>query len=94
VQRLRLAVASAATTAGLHAPGEAEALVIYTIEAYWPNATTEPHRQRSAHLADALEQALALMYTHKHTTITVRTPDALELIRLWGQPMPNGKDWP
>jgi hypothetical protein len=90
--RLGLAVAPAADR--LHAPWEGEALVIYTIEAYWPNATTEPYRQHSSHLADALEQALKLMHTGKHTTITVRTPDCLELIRLWGQPMPGGKNWP
>lgn len=68
--------------------------MIYTIEAYWPNSMEEPLRKHSAHLADAIEQALALMYGGKHTTITVRTPDHLELIRLWGQPMPNGKRWP
>jgi hypothetical protein len=69
-------------------------MAIYTLEAYWPNVVMEPHRQRSAHLADALEQALKLMHTGKHTIITVSTPDRLELIRLWGQPMPNGKQWP
>ena len=68
--------------------------MIYTIEAYWPNAATEPLRRHSAHLADALEQALALMYGHEHTTISVTTPDRLELIRLWGQPGPDGRDWP
>jgi hypothetical protein len=68
--------------------------VIYTIEAYYPNAAVDPLRSHSGHLADALEQALKLMYTHKHTTITVRTPDALELIRLWGQPPDEGKQWP
>ena len=66
----------------------------YTIRAWWPNSTVDPETKYTAHLADALDWALALMRSHKHTTIHVTTPDRLELVKLWGQPMPNGKNWP
>jgi hypothetical protein len=68
--------------------------VIYTIRAWRPNATMEPLTLYRAHLANALDEALTLHASHLYTTISVTTPDSLELIKLWGQPMPDGKDWP
>lgn len=67
--------------------------MIYTVKAYWSNSIMDPEVKRCAHLADALDWALALMRSHKHTRISVLVDD-LELARLWGQPMPNGQDWP
>lgn len=67
--------------------------MIYKIKAYWPDSRSEPATHYAAHFADALEQALGLMRTHRHTTILVLI-DALELVRLWGQPMANGDNWP
>jgi hypothetical protein len=68
---------------------------IYTVRAYWPDAIREPAEGRFARLADAVNWALALMRGHEHTTISVLVTDAsMELVRLWGQPMPDGKDWP
>lgn len=68
--------------------------MIYFLKAYYPNTTTEPYTKRYAHLAEAINDSLTLMYSQKHTTIQVTTLDYLELIRLWGQPMPNGDMWP
>lgn len=66
----------------------------YKILAYWPNARTEPLIEYVPHFATALDRSLKLMRTGQHMTISVLTRDGLELIRLWGQPMPDGKDWP
>lgn len=68
--------------------------MIYTISAWWPNSTMNPVTAHSAHLADALDKALAFMHTGSHTTISVTTPESLELIRLWGQPPSPGREWP
>ena len=67
---------------------------MYEVIAYWPNAVVDPLREYRAHFADALDRAIKLRQSYEHTTISVRTPDCLELVRLWGQPMPDGKDWP
>lgn len=66
---------------------------MYTGRAYWPNCTMDPETKRFAHLADAINWVFEQMAGHDHTTIEV-TADALSLIRVWGQPMPNGQDWP
>lgn len=68
--------------------------MIYTVRAYWPNVTIDPVTHRCAHFADAFDLALSLMATCKHTTISISTPEALELVRLWGQPPLEGGDWP
>jgi len=68
--------------------------MIYTIRAAWPNAAADPYVMHVPHVAEGLDCALRLAATGKHTTISVLTPDGLELIRLWGQPMPNGQPWP
>lgn len=67
----------------------------YKITAYWPNSRIDPLVKRVAHLAEALDVALDLMAGKQHTTITVSvtTPDLLELARLWGQPPLEG-EWP
>jgi hypothetical protein len=57
----------------------------YKIEAYWPDARSAPEVRYTAHLADALDRAIQLAYSGKHTTIRVITPDALEVIKMWGQ---------
>ena len=67
--------------------------MIYKITAYWPNSRTDPLVKRVAHLAEALDVALDLMAGKQYMTISVTTPDGLELIRLWGQPPFEG-EWP
>lgn len=58
---------------------------LYRIQAWYPNSITPPDTDYRAHYADALALALELAFSKRHTTITVQTPDCLEVIRLWGQ---------
>jgi hypothetical protein len=67
---------------------------MYEIRAWWPDSRAEPHTESSDKFGHAVIRALELRRTFRHTTITVITPDSLELVRLWGQPMLDGSDWP
>lgn len=67
---------------------------MYTLEAYWPNARVDPLHRETGMLEAAISEALRLMRSGDYTTITVRTPDRLELVRLWGQPPSPGEVWP
>jgi hypothetical protein len=57
---------------------------VYTIRAYWPNATCEPHITYAAHLADALNEVIRLARSGQHTTIRC-TIDDLVVLTMWGQ---------
>ena len=57
----------------------------YKIQAFYPDSRLSPEVSYAARWADALNDAVAIAKTGKHTTIRVLTPDIMEVIKLWGQ---------
>lgn len=58
---------------------------LYRIQAWYPNVIEPPLTQYAAHYANALQEAIRLAFTKTYMTISVQTPDCLEVIKLWGQ---------
>lgn len=56
----------------------------YRIQAYYPNATTDPLTEYRAQLDQALQRAIDLMRGGQHTSINVEI-DSLRVVQLWGQ---------
>ena len=69
----------------MNVAGWKDSPLAYQIQAFYPNATMDPLTQYAGTLDRAIDQALGLMRSDQHTTISVRTPDSLEVVRLWGQ---------
>lgn len=58
---------------------------LYRVQAWYPNVIVEPRIEYCARYADALSLALRWAFQKQYTTISVQTPDCLEVIKLWGQ---------